>query len=77
MNIRSSLRHADQGFIFDEVEALFVDLQEFDIFGLRCAAAGAAFNRAWVLGVAKCALPDQGNKTKALSKHNASIGDLR
>jgi hypothetical protein len=74
VDIRPSLRHADQGFVFDEVEALFVNLQEFDIFGLRCAAAGAAFNRAGVLGVAKCTLPNQGDKSEGFAGHGSSMG---
>jgi hypothetical protein len=74
VNIRPSLRHADQGFIFDKVKALFVNLQEFDIFRLRCTAAGSVFNRAGVLGAAKCALPNQGDKSEGFAGHGSSLG---
>jgi hypothetical protein len=77
VDIRPSLCHADQGFVFDEVEALFIDLQEFDIFWLRRTAAGAAFDRARVLGVAECALPNQGDKSEGLASHASSMGRLR
>jgi hypothetical protein len=77
VDVGSCFGHADQRFIFDKVEAFFIDLQEFNILRLRRTAAGAAFDRAWVLGVAKGTLPDQGDKTKGFSGHLSSRGDLR
>jgi hypothetical protein len=73
VNIRSRFRHADKGFIFNEIKFVFIHTQEFHIIGLGRAAARAGFYRAGVFGFTIGANPYQGDKTKRFSGHHSSV----
>jgi hypothetical protein len=58
VNVRASLCHADQRFIFDEIKLFLIHLQELNVLGLRGAASRAGFDGAGVLSAAGRAFPN-------------------
>jgi hypothetical protein len=59
MLVRTGTRHADQGFVFDEIKRVGVHLLKTHSQGLRRAAAGAGLYGSWIFSVATIAGPNQ------------------